>query len=184
MYNNYNISYEESIKQDLAKSEKLLNDKIDLIREIEFEVNIIKNNIVNLLKNFPDPLHWIDLHEIWVSFNRKTRKFPRDARKAKKDMDFLEKNFFFNKDYDAKLTDITHLGMYESMGYGFTYQIGDLIFVIELPNYKATTIDNYEGMYVQFMVQTSDNVYDVVFRDRYIYDLAMFIDGYLQQRLG
>lgn len=102
-------------------------------------------------------------------------------KESKSNFSFIERNYFFNKDYGQKLIEVRAFG-YDSIAYEFLYKVGKKIFEISVPIYAKTTADNYDQAYYKLFSQDQDCEYSytLVFKTRFAEELADAVEKYLE----
>lgn len=140
------INYEDDVKTKLTRNENLLKSKLNQISDLQYEVDLITNDSINIICGIYDPIQRVDLHKIWCDFDGNKHKFKPDAKDSKNQLKFVEDNYIFRdgKPKDVKLTDITL--------YGYCWEIwlkyikNGKEFIITLPVFKIANKDNYKEL--------------------------------------
>lgn len=180
-----NKEYNQTIKNKIDRNAKLMEEKLLKINDLRYEIDLLKENQVSTLKEFASPIHFINLRQIWADFDQENHKFKKDCKKSKEWMSFLENNYFFKKDYGAKLQEIIqNCGAdYQPEGYDFKYKIDkDFGFTIHVPVFQNTTVNNYTNMNFRIYEYVTDSYLDCVYSTLFIEDLIEQVDLFITEK--
>lgn len=180
-----NKEYNQTIKNKIDRNAKLMEEKLLKINNLEYEISLIKDNQVSTLTSFTSPIHFIDLLQIWGDFDQENHKFKKDRKKSKDWMSFLENNYFFKKDYGAKLQEIIQScdADYRPEGYDFIYKIDkDFGFTIHVPMFQNTTVNNYINMNFRIYEHVTDSYLKCVYSTLFVEDLMEQVDLFITER--
>lgn len=163
----------------------LIEEKLLKVNDLRYEIALIKDNQVSTLKEFASPIHFINLRQIWADFDQENHKFKKDCKKSKEWMSFLENNYFFKKDYGAKLQEIIQCNDcdYQTEGYDFIYKIGkNFSFTIHAPTFQNATINNYVKMNFRIYEHATDSCLKCVYSTLFVEDLMEQVDLFITER--
>ena len=73
----YTINYEKDIQIKLDRNEKLLRAKTEQITDLQYEVELIADASIEIIRGIPDCVQITDLHKIWLDFDHDKGKFRR-----------------------------------------------------------------------------------------------------------
>ena len=177
--------YQNEIKSKIDRSNRLISSKLDMISDLNYEINLLQNDIVSTLKSYLDPFHTFNLYKLWYKFNRDKGEFPAEEKDCMSTMKFIEKNLFFDKDYGAKLYDIICSG-YDNHAYEFYYKIGEAIkFTIEVPVFQNASTSNYVDMvYMLCVIDEGEGALTVVKKTDFFSELQPMINSWIQKKLS
>lgn len=177
-----NKEYNQTIKNKIERNIKLMEEKLLKINDLRYEIDLIKDNQVSTLTSFASPIHFIDLRQIWADFDQENHKFKKDCKKSKDWMSFLENNYFFKRDYGAKLQGVIQgCGSdYQPEVYDFIYKIGkNFSFIIRVPVFQNTTVNNYMNMNFRIYEYVTDSYLNCVYSTLFVEDLMEQIDLFI-----
>ena len=105
----YTISYEKDIQIKLDRNEKLLRAKTEQITDLQYEVELIVNASIEIIRGIPDCVQMTDLYKIWLDFDHDKGKFRPEGKDSKARLKFIEEDYVFDGEVlkDVKLKDIT-----------------------------------------------------------------------------
>lgn len=180
-----NKEYNQTVKNIIDRNAKLIEEKLLKVNDLRYEIALIKDNQVSTLKEFASPIRFIDLRQIWADFDQESHKFKKDCKKSKDWMSFLENNYFFKKDYGAKLQEIIQGcdADYQPEGYDFKYKIGkDFSFTIRVPVFQNTTVNNYTNMSFRIYKHVTDSYLKCVYSTLFVEDLMEQVDLFITEK--
>ena len=91
----YTINYEKDIQTKLDRNEKLLQAKTKQIADLQYEIELITNASIAIIREIQDHVQMTDLHKIWLDFDNDKGKFKPDEKDSKARLKFIEKNYVF-----------------------------------------------------------------------------------------
>ena len=179
----YTISYETDIQTKLDRNEKLLQTKTEQIADLQYEIKLIADASIAIIREIPDQVQMTDLHKIWLDFDNDKGKFKPDGKDSKARLKFIEKNYVFDREVpkDVKLKSITLYGY--CWGLWLDYVRNDKEFRIALPCYKNANKDNYKSL--SYSIATVDGCsYEIVFSTMFLSELKDGVTKFLNGEIG
>ena len=176
----YTISYEKDIQTKLDRNEKLLQTKTEQIADLQYEIKLIADASIAIIREIPDQVQMTDLHKIWLDFDNDKGKFKPDGKDSKARFKFIEKNYVFDGEVpkDVKLKSITLYGY--CWGLWLDYVRNDKEFRIALPCYKNANKDNYKSL--SYSIATVDGCsYEIVLSTRVLNELRDAVTDFLNK---
>lgn len=147
----YTISYEKDIQIKLDRNEKLLQAKTAQITDLQYEVELIADASIAIIRGIIDEVQITSLHNIWLDFDRDKGKFKPEGKASKARLKFIEENYIFDGEVlkDVKLKDITLYGYCWALWLDYVRDGKE--FRIALPCYKNANKDNYRSLRYEIM---------------------------------
>lgn len=179
----YTISYEKDIQIKLDRNEKLLRAKTEQITDLQYEVELIANASIEIIRGISDHVQMTDLHKIWLDFDNDKGKFNPDCKDSKANLKFIEKNYVFGGDVpkDVKLKGITLYGYCWELW--LEYVRNGKKFRIALPCYKNANKENYRSL--SYSIATVDDCsYTTVFSTKFLSELKDGVTKFLNGEIG
>ncbi len=176
-------SYEENIKTELKKNDELLNKKLTELADLQYEVELIKEHGLNIVKGIYDSIQGYNLHQIWSDFDHDKHTFKPDGGSSRNRLKYIEMAFLFEngRPKDIKLKNIV---MY---GYAFElwliYTKGEEEFAITLPVFKTADKENYKQLSYRIM-SVHECTYNVVFVTQFLSELKDGVAKFLNGEIG
>lgn len=174
----YMTNYEKNIQIKLDRNEKLLRAKTKQIADLQYEVELIADASIAIIRGISDCVQATDLHGIWFDFDRDKGKFKPEGKDSKARFKFVEENYVFDGKVpkDVKLKNITQYG------YGWAlwldYARNGKEFRIALPCYKNANKDNYKSL--SYSIATVDGCsYEIVFSTIFLSELKDGVKKFL-----
>lgn len=174
----YTISYESDIQTKFDKNEKLLQTKTAQITDLQYEVELIADASVEIIRGISDRIQMTDLHKIWLDFDNDKGKFKPDGKDSKARLKFIEENYVFDGEVpkDVKLKGITLYGYCWELW--LNYVRNGKEFRIALPCYKYANKGNYRSL--SYSIATVDSCsYTTVFSTRFLSELKDGVTKFL-----
>lgn len=179
----YMTNYEKNIQIKLDRNEKLLRAKTEQIADLQYEVELIADASITIIRGISDCVQATDLHGIWFDFDRDKGKFKPEGKDSKARFKFVEENYVFDGKVpkDVKLKNITQYG------YGWAlwldYVRNGKEFRIALPCYKNANKDNYKSL--NYSIATVDGCsYEIVFSTIFLSELKDGVKKFLNGEIG
>lgn len=179
----YTINYEKDIQTKLDRNEKLIRAKTEQIADLQYEVELIADASIKIIRGIPDYVQATDLHKIWLDFDHDKGKFKPDGKDSKATLKFIEKNYIFDGEApkDVKLKDITLLAF--GWALWLDYVRNGKEFRIFLPCYKNANKDNYRSL--SYLIATVDGCsYEIVFSTMFLSELKSGVTKFLNGEIG
>lgn len=179
----YTISYEKDIQIKLDRNEKLLRAKTEQITDLQYEIELVADASIAIIREIQDHVQMTDLHKIWLDFDADKGKFKPDGKDSKVRLKFIEKNYIFGGEVpkDVKLKDITLYGYCWELW--LNYVRNGKEFRIALPCYKNANKENYRGL--SYSIATVDNCsYTTVFSTKFLSELKNGVTKFLNGEIG
>lgn len=179
----YTISYEKNTQNKLDRNERLLQSKTIQIADLQYEVDLITDASINIIRDIVDHVQLTDLHKIWLDFDHDKGKFKPDGKDSKARLKFIEENYVFNGEVpkDVKLKDLTLYGFGWELW--LNYVRNGKEFRITLPCYKNVNKDNYRGL--SYSIMTVDGCScTTVFSTRFLSELKDGVTKFLNGEIG
>lgn len=180
---NYMINYEKDIQIKLDRNEKLLRAKTEQITDLQYEIELVADASIAIIREIQDHVQMTDLHKIWLDFDNDKGKFKPDGKDSKVRLKFIEKNYIFGGEVpkDVKLKDITLYGYCWELW--LNYVRNGKEFRIALPCYKNANKENYRSL--SYSIATVDNCsYTTVFSTRFLSELKNGVTKFLNGEIG
>lgn len=148
----YTINYEKYIQAKLDRNEKLLQAKTEQIADLQYEIKLIEDASIAIIREFRDHVQMTDLHEIWLDFDHDKGGFKPEGKNSKARLKFIEENYVFDGKVpkDVKLKNITLYGYGWELWLRYTYNGKE--FVITLPHFKNANKNNYKSLSYKIMI--------------------------------
>ena len=142
----YTINYEKDIQTKLDRNEKLLQAKTEQIADLQYEIKLIEDASIAIIRGIQDQVQVTDLHKIWLDFDHDKGKFKPEGKNSNARLKFIEENYVFDGKVpkDVKLKNITLYGYGWELWLRYTYNRKE--FVIALPQFKNANKDNYKSL--------------------------------------
>ena len=142
----YTINYEKDIQIKLDRNEKLLRAKTEQIADLQYEIELVADASIAIIRGIQDQVQMTDLHKIWFDFDHNKRKFRPERKDSKARFKFIEENYIFDGKVpkDVKLKDVTLLAF--GWALWLDYVRNGKEFRIALPCYKNANKDNYKSL--------------------------------------
>lgn len=179
----YTIDYEKDMRIKFNKNEKLIKSKTTQIADLQYEVELLTNASVSIIRGISDYIQSVDLHKIWLDFDHDKGKFKPDGKDSKATLKFIEKNYIFDGEApkDVKLKDITLLAF--GWALWLDYVRNGKEFRIFLPCYKNANKDNYKSL--SYLIATVDGCsYEIVFSTMFLSELKDGVTKFLNGEIG
>lgn len=179
----YYKTYRDQVKFELDRTQELLDKKLLEKEEIDFEIALLNNNSARILREYSDPLSHFNLDKILRDFNNDKKVFVN--KESKSTLSFIENNYFFESTVKPKLIETYFCGITSmaTQAYGLVYQIGKIKFRITIPLYKIADSESYKKLYYELYNQDSEHSYTLIFRTRFVEEMAPAIKKYLEEKL-
>lgn len=180
---NYMINYEKDIQIKLDRNEKLLRAKTEQITDLQYEIELVADASIAIIREIQDHVQMTDLHKIWLDFDNDKGKFKPDGKDSKVRLKFIEKNYIFGGEVpkDVKLKDITLYGYCWELW--LNYVRNGKEFRIALPCYKNANKENYRSL--SYSIAAVDNCsYTTVFSTRFLSELKNGVTKFLNGEIG
>lgn len=180
---NYMINYEKDIQIKFDRNEKLLRAKTEQITDLQYEIELVADASIAIIREIQDHVQMTDLHKIWLDFDNDKGKFKPDGKDSKVRLKFIEKNYIFGGEVpkDVKLKDITLYGYCWELW--LNYVRNGKEFRIALPCYKNANKENYRSL--SYSIATVDNCsYTTVFSTRFLSELKNGVIKFLNGEIG
>lgn len=155
----------------------LINEKNKIIENLNYEKELITNDIVGMVKNFMSSemsLIWCASNmyydDTWRYFHYKDEIKDEEKKKKMKNtydlvlMQIKSKILLENKDF--KLQNIYFYG-YDKSYYSFVYEYKTHIFELKIPMFDSVSNVNYQEMMLGYriLIQTSKSCWSIVICD-------------------
>ena len=179
----YTTIYEKDTQTKLDRNEKLLQAKTEQIADLQYEIKLIEDASIAIIREIRDHVQVTDLQEIWFDFDHDKGKFKPDGKDSKARLKFIEKNYVFDREVpkDVKLKGITLYGY--CWGLWLDYVRNDKEFRIALPCYKNANKDNYKSL--SYSIATVDGCsYEIVFSTMFLSELKDGVTKFLNGEIG
>lgn len=179
----YTIDYEKDMRIKFNKNEKLIKSKTTQIADLQYEVELLTNASVSIIRGISDYIQSVDLHKIWFDFDHDKGKFKPDGKDSKARFKFIEKNYVFDGEVpkDVKLKDITLYGYCWELW--LNYVRNGKEFRIALPCYKNANKENYKSL--SYSIATVDGcAYTTVFSTMFLSELKDGVTKFLNGEIG
>lgn len=179
----YTTIYEKDIQTKLDKNEKLLRAKTEQIADLQYEVELIADASIAIIRGISDYIQATDLHSIWFDFDRDKGKFKPEGKDSKARFKFIEENYVFDGKVpkNVKLKDIVLYECCWELWLHYTYN-GEQ-FVITLPHFKNANKDNYKSLSYSIMTVNGYS-YSTVFSTRFLSELKDGVKKFLNGEIG
>lgn len=174
----YTTIYEKDIQAKLDRNEKLIRAKTEQIADLQYEIELVADASIAIIRGIQDQVQMTDLHEIWFDFDNDKSKFKPDGKDSKAMLEFIEKNCVFDREVpkDVKLKSITLYGY--CWGLWLDYVRNGKEFRIALPCYKNANKDNYKSL--SYSIATVDGCsYEIVFSTMFLSELKDGVTKFL-----
>ena len=108
----YATIYEKNIQAKLDRNEKLIRAKTEQIADLQYEIELVADASIAIIREIQDHVQMTDLHKIWLDFDHDKGKFKPEGKDSKARLKFIEKNYVFDREVpkDVKLKGITLYG--------------------------------------------------------------------------
>lgn len=179
----YTTIYEKDIQIKLDRNEKLLRAKTEQIANLQYEIELIADASIEIIRGIPDCVQMTDLHKIWLDFDRDKGKFRPEGKDSKTRLKFIEEDYVFDGEAlkDVKLKDITLYGCCWGLWLYYTYNGKE--FVITLPHFKNANKDNYKSL--SYAIMAADGcLYTTVFSTKFLSELKDGVTKFLNGEIG
>lgn len=179
----YTTIYEKDIQTKLDRNEKLLQAKTEQIADLQYEIKLIEDASIAIIREIRDQVQMTDLHEIWFDFDNDKSKFKPDGKDSEATLKFIEKSCVFDGEVpkDVKLKGITLYGY--GWGLWLDYVRNGKEFRIALPYYKNANKENYKSL--SYSIATVDGcVYTTVFSTKFLSELKDGVTKFLNGEIG
>ena len=179
-------SYEESVKTKLNRNEKLLQSKLTQIADLQYEVDLITDTSIEIVRNISDYVQSMDLYKMWRDFDPETNKFKPDnevGRESRDGLKFIETNYLFNGGKPKNVC-FKRISLY-----GFCWELwlhyirNKKEFIITLPFYGNANINNYKSLNYAIMTVNGCS-YTTVFSTRFLLELKDGVTKFLNGEIG
>lgn len=174
----YATIYEKNIQAKLDRNEKLIRAKTEQIADLQYEIELVADASIAIIRGIQDQVQMTDLQEIWFDFDNDKSKFKPDGKDSKARLKFIEKNYVFDGEVpkDVKLKGITLYGY--CWGLWLDYVRNGKEFRIALPCYKNANKDNYKSL--SYSIATVDGCfYEIVFSTMFLSELKDGVTKFL-----
>lgn len=174
----YATIYEKNIQAKLDRNEKLIRAKTEQIADLQYEIELVDNASIEIIRGILDHVQMTDLHKIWLDFDSDKGKFKPDGKDSKARLKFIEKNYVFDGEVpkDVKLKSITLYGYCWELW--LNYVRNGKEFKIALPCYKNANKENYKSL--SYSIATVDGcVYTTVFSTMFLSELKDGVTKFL-----
>lgn len=174
----YATIYEKNIQAKLDRNEKLIRAKTEQIADLQYEIELVADASIAIIRGIQDQVQMTDLHEIWFDFDNDKSKFKPDGKDSKATLKFIEKNCVFDGEVpkDVKLKGITLYGY--CWGLWLDYVRNGKEFRIAFPCYKNANKDNYKSL--SYSIATVDGCsYEIVFSTMFLSELKDGVTKFL-----
>lgn len=175
------LNVKKQLSASLYKNNKILSSKQEEVENLLYEIEILKENSLNLIKNYTDPLQCIDFHSLFLDFSYKGRKFIKNVKENKLILSLIE-SWFFEDKVKPKLLCIMERG-FECQAYEFYYVVGDKRFVISIPIFKTATINSYPRVNYKLIHQQGEYDYTYLKETLFVEDMKDIVKKYLADEL-
>lgn len=174
----YTIDYEKDIQTKFNKNENFIKSKTTQIADLQYEVELLTNASVLIIRGISDHIQSIDLHKIWLDFDGDKHEFKPDGKDSKTQLKSIEENYIFKngKPIDVRLNKIALYGYRWELWLYYTYNGEE--FVITLPHFKNANKDNYQSLNYSIMV-VNDDSYETVFSTMFLSELKDGVTKFL-----
>ena len=183
----YTISYEKDIQTKLDRNEKLLRAKTEQIADLQYEIKLIEDASIAIIRKIQDEVQITDLHKIWLDFDHDKGEFEPEGKNSKARLKFIEEDYIFDGEVlkDVKLKNITLYGCCGDWGLWLHYTYNRKEFVIALPRYKNANKDNYRSLSYEIMsVDYGDHSYTKIFSTMFLSELKDGVTKFLNGEIG
>lgn len=179
----YTINYEKYIQAKLDRNEKLLQAKTEQIADLQYEIKLIEDASIAIVREIRDHVQMTDLHEIWLDFDHDKGGFKPEGKNSKARLKFIEENYVFDGKVpkDVKLKNITLYGYGWELWLRYTYNGKE--FVITLPHFKNANKDNYKSLSYEIMI-IDGHSYTTVFSTMFLSELKDGVKKFLNGEIG
>lgn len=155
----------------------LINKKNQIIENLNYEKELITNDIISIVKNFISSeisLIWGAgsgyYDDAWKYFHYKDEITDEEKKKKLKDaydlvlMQIKSRILLDNKDF--KLQNIYFYG-YDKTYYIFVYEYKNHVFEIKIPMFDRASSENYQDMMLGYkiLIQTSESCWSIIICD-------------------
>ena len=174
----YTIDYEKDIRIKFNKNEKLIKSKTTQIADLQYEVELLTNASVSIIRGISDYIQSVDLHKIWLDFDNDKGKFKPDGKDSKARLKFIEENYVFDGEVpkDVKLKNITLFAF--GWALWLDYVRDGKKFRIALPCYKNANKNNYRSLNYE-IVAVDGCFYTTVFSTKFLSELKDGVTKFL-----
>lgn len=179
----YATIYEKNIQAKLDRNEKLIRAKTEQIADLQYEIELVDNASIAIIRGIQDQIQMTDLHKIWFDFDHIKRKFRPERKDSEARFKFIEKNYVFDGKVpkDVKLKDMTLLAF--DWALWLDYVRNGKEFRIALPCYKNANKDNYKSL--SYSIATVDGCsYEIVFSTMFLSELKDGVTKFLNGEIG
>ena len=179
----YATIYEKNIQAKLDRNEKLIRAKTEQIADLQYEIELVADASIAIIREIQDHVQMTDLHKIWLDFDRDKGKFKPEGKDNKVRLKFIEKNYVFDGEIpkDVKLKGITLYGYCWELW--LNYVRNGKEFRIALPCYKNANKDNYKSL--SYSIATVDGCScEIVFSTMFLSELKDGVTKFLNGEIG
>lgn len=180
---NYMINYEKDIQTKLDRNEKLLRAKTAQIADLQYEIELISDASIEIIRGIADQVQMTDLYKIWLDFDHDKSKFKPEGKDSKVRFEIIEEDCIFDGEVPkgVKLKDITLYGSCWTLWLYYTYNGKE--FVITLPHFKNANKDNYKSLSYAIMAVDGCS-YTTVFSTKFLSELKDGVTKFLNGEIG
>ena len=174
----YATIYEKNIQAKLDRNEKLIRAKTEQIADLQYEIELVADASIAIIREIQDHVQMTDLHKIWLDFDRDKGKFKPEGKDSKVRLKFIEKNYIFYGEVpkDVKLKNVTLFAF--GWALWLDYVRDGKKFRIALPCYKNANKSNYRSLNYE-IVAVDGCFYTTVFSTRFLSELKDGVTKFL-----
>ena len=184
--NQREFSYEKNIETKLDRNEKLLQSKLTQIADLQYEVELITDASIGIIRNISDYVQCMDLYKMWRDFDPETNRFKPDSevgRKSRDGLKFIETSCLF-KDGKPKNVCFKRISLYGICWELWLHYVKNKKeFIITLPFFKNVNKNNYRDLGYAIMAVDGCS-YTTVFKTRILSELkdevTKFLNGEIE----
>lgn len=176
-------NYEKDIQIKLDRNEKLLRAKTEQIADLQYEIELIVDASIEIIRGIVDQVQMTDLYKIWLDFDHDKSKFKPEGEDSKIRLEIIEEDCIFDGEVpkDVKLKGITLYGCCRELW--LNYVRNGKEFRIALPCYKNANKGNYRSLC--YSIMTVDGCsYTKVFSTRFLSELKDGVAKFLNGEIG
>lgn len=180
MKTGYTITDYYDVKSKITQNEYLIQRKLNQVSDLQYEIELIAESSIEIIRGISDQVQATDLHKIWLDFDHDKGKFKPEGNDSKARFKFIEENYVFDGEVPkgVKLKDITLYGYGWALWIYYTYNGEE--FVITLPCYKNVNKDNYKSLGYEIM-SVDGCSYTTVFITRFLSELKDGVTKFLNK---